>query len=46
MIADQWKLSREDNERFALESHRRALAAIDEGYFEREISPYAGIVDR
>ena len=43
MIADQWKLSREDNERFALESHRRALAAIDNGYFEREISSYADI---
>ncbi|WP_029114331.1 acetyl-CoA C-acetyltransferase [Mycobacterium sp. URHB0044] len=43
MIASQWKLSREDNERFALESHRRALAAIENGYFEREISPYSGI---
>jgi acetyl-CoA C-acetyltransferase len=43
MIAAQWKLSREDNERFALESHRRAVAAIANGYFEREISPYAGI---
>jgi acetyl-CoA C-acetyltransferase len=43
MIAEQWKLSREDNERFALESHRRALAAIANGHFEREISPYAGV---
>jgi len=43
MIASQWKLSREDNERFALESHRRAIAAIENGYFAREISPYAGI---
>jgi acetyl-CoA C-acetyltransferase len=43
MIADQWTLSREDNERFALESHRRAVAAIASGRFEREISPYAGI---
>jgi acetyl-CoA C-acetyltransferase len=43
MIASQWKLSREDNERFALESHRRALAAIENGYFEREIASYAGI---
>ena len=43
MIASQWNLSREDNERFALESHQRALAAIANGYFEREISPYAGI---
>jgi acetyl-CoA C-acetyltransferase len=43
MIASQWKLSREDNEEFALQSHRRAVAAIAGGYFEREISPYAGI---
>ncbi|MDX1875099.1 acetyl-CoA C-acetyltransferase [Mycolicibacterium sp. 120266] len=43
MIAEQWKLSREDNERFALESHRRALAAIGEGRFTREITEYAGI---
>jgi acetyl-CoA C-acetyltransferase len=43
MIASQWKLSREDNERFALESHRRAVAAIADGHFAREIAPYAGI---
>jgi len=43
MIADHWKLSREVNERFALESHRRAVAAIAAGHFEREISPYAGV---
>jgi len=40
MIAAQWKLSREENERFALESHRRAVAAISQGYFEREIVPF------
>ena len=43
MIADQWGLSREDNERFALESHRRALHAIDNGYFEKEITEFEGI---
>src|SRR5262249_44297130 len=43
MIAERWKLSREDNERFALESHRRALRAIADGHFDREISPYAGV---
>ncbi|BBY81217.1 acetyl-CoA C-acetyltransferase [Mycolicibacterium pulveris] len=41
MIAAQWKLSREDNERFALESHRRAVSAIADGRFEREITPFA-----
>ncbi|WP_179468007.1 acetyl-CoA C-acetyltransferase [Mycolicibacterium vinylchloridicum] len=43
LIAQQWKLSREDNERFAFASHQRALAAIAEGRFEREITPYAGL---
>jgi acetyl-CoA C-acetyltransferase len=43
MIASHWSLSREDNERFALTSHERALAAIAEGRFTREISPFAGI---
>src|ERR1700737_4645514 len=43
MIAEHWKLSREDNERFALSSHRRAVAAISAGRFAREISPYAGV---
>ena len=43
MIADQWNLSREDNEKFAYESHQRALKAIAEGRFEREISEFEGI---
>jgi acetyl-CoA C-acetyltransferase len=40
MIAKKWDCSREDMERFALESHERALRAIDEGRFESEIAPY------
>jgi acetyl-CoA C-acetyltransferase len=43
MIADRWEISREDMEAFALESHRRAVAAIDDGYFEGEIAPLAGV---
>ncbi|MDR3663483.1 MAG: acetyl-CoA C-acetyltransferase [Mycobacterium sp.] len=43
MIAQQWKLSREDNERFALSSHQRALTAITAGRFTREITEYAGV---
>ena len=39
MIADKWEISREEMEQFAYESHRRAIAAIDNGYFEREIAP-------
>jgi acetyl-CoA C-acetyltransferase len=43
MIAAKWGCSREDMERFALESHRRAVRAIDEGRFEREIVAVAGV---
>ncbi|MEE2653358.1 MAG: acetyl-CoA C-acetyltransferase [Pseudomonadota bacterium] len=43
MIADKWELSRRDLEEFALESHRRALQAIEEGRFDREIVPLAGV---
>ena len=43
MIAEKWGITREDMESFALESHRRALQAIDEGRFEQEIVPLAGV---
>jgi acetyl-CoA C-acetyltransferase len=39
MIAEKWDISREDMEEFALESHRRAVRAIDEGRFDRQIVP-------
>jgi acetyl-CoA acetyltransferase family protein len=38
-IAKHWKLSREDADRYSLESHRRAARAIDEGRFAKEIVP-------
>jgi acetyl-CoA acetyltransferase family protein len=38
-IADTWKLSREELDRYSLESHQRAARAIAEGRFEREIVP-------
>jgi acetyl-CoA C-acetyltransferase len=37
MIAEKWNISRREMEEFALESHRRAAAAIEAGYFDREI---------
>lgn len=43
MMAANWKLSREDCEQWAYQSHQRALAAIDAGHFQREITEYAGI---
>lgn len=42
-IADHWGISRREMEGFALESHRRALNAIEQGYFAREIVPLAGV---
>jgi acetyl-CoA C-acetyltransferase len=43
MIADKWDISREDMERFALESHERAIRAIDEGRFHDEILPFGDV---
>jgi acetyl-CoA C-acetyltransferase len=43
MIADKWGFSRSDMEAFALQSHTRALQAINEGRFAREIAPLAGV---
>jgi acetyl-CoA acyltransferase len=39
VIAEEWGLSREELDAYSLESHRRAIEAIDEGRFEREIIP-------
>ncbi len=39
--ARESQISREAQDAFALESHRRALAAIDAGYFTEEIVPLA-----
>src|SRR5699024_6993742 len=42
-IAKRWDISREDMERFAFESHQRAITAIKEGRFDREIIPFNGL---
>jgi acetyl-CoA acyltransferase len=39
-VAEKWKVSREDQDMFAAESHRRALRATENGDFKAEISPY------
>jgi len=43
LIAEKWGISREDMEVFALESHRRAAQATDEGRFDNEIAPFEGV---
>ncbi|HEX7255027.1 MAG TPA: thiolase family protein [Gaiellaceae bacterium] len=50
VIAEEWGFSREELDAYSLESHRRAIEAIDEGRFEREIvpvevdNPHAGVL--
>ena len=38
-VAAQWKVSREDQDAFALQSHQRALKAIEAGEFGDEMTP-------
>jgi acetyl-CoA acyltransferase len=39
VLAERWKISREDMDEYSLESHRRAAEATDSGHFAREILP-------
>src|SRR6187551_560282 len=39
-VAAQWKVSREEQDMFAAESHRRALRATDSGEFRDEVMPF------
>jgi acetyl-CoA acyltransferase len=50
VIADEWGFSRQQLDAFSLESHRRAVAASDEGRFDNELvpidltNPHTGVV--
>ncbi|MCX7033853.1 MAG: acetyl-CoA C-acyltransferase [Arenimonas sp.] len=39
-VAEEWNVSREDQDAFAYASHQKAMAAIAGGEFRSEISPY------
>jgi acetyl-CoA acyltransferase len=39
LIAEKWDISREQNDAFSVESHKRAARATEEGRFDREIVP-------
>jgi acetyl-CoA acyltransferase len=39
-VAEQWRVTREDQDAFAVESHRRALAAAQAGEFAEEMAPF------
>ncbi|QIX53854.1 acetyl-CoA C-acyltransferase [Rhodococcus sp. DMU1] len=43
LIADKWGHSREDLERYSVESHLRAVRAVDEGRFTSQITEIAGV---
>jgi acetyl-CoA C-acetyltransferase len=45
LIADKWGIGRPEMERYALASHRRAVAAIDRGAFRAEIVPYGDVAE-
>jgi acetyl-CoA C-acetyltransferase len=39
VVAEEYKVSRQEQDEYALNSHRKAIAAIDEGRFDSEIVP-------
>jgi len=43
LLCEKWGISRRQLEEFALASHQRAVRAIDEGRFEREIAPVGDV---
>ncbi len=43
LMCEKWGIKRQALEEFSLESHARAIRAIDEGRFEREITPVNGV---
>ena len=45
-VAEKWQVSREDQDAFAVESHRRAIEATKSGKFAEEITPYEVSVTR
>jgi acetyl-CoA acyltransferase len=44
-VAQQWKISREAQDAFSLQSHQRAIAAMQAGHFDAEITPF-DVVER
>ena len=42
-VAERWDVSREDMDRFAQQSQERAVAAQENGFFERELTPWNGV---
>jgi acetyl-CoA C-acetyltransferase len=43
LIAEKWGITRAEMEAYALDSHAKAVTAIDDGHFAAEIAPYGGV---
>ncbi len=43
LMCEKWGIKRAELEEYSLESHARAIRAIDEGRFDREITPVGGV---
>lgn len=42
-MAKEWGISREDQDQLAFESHHKAAAAYDEGFFDELVKPWNGV---
>jgi acetyl-CoA C-acetyltransferase len=42
-MAHEWKIAREDQDRLAMESHRKASKAYDDGFFDPIVIPWGGV---
>jgi acetyl-CoA C-acetyltransferase len=43
LMAREWKVSREDQDQLAMESHLKANAAYDAGFFDNIVTPWGGV---
>ena len=43
LMAQEWKITREDQDQLAFESHKKAAKAYDDGFFSDLIIPFAGL---
>ena len=43
LMAKEWGIAREDQDRLAFESHRKAAAAYERGFFKDLVAPFRGI---
>jgi acetyl-CoA C-acetyltransferase len=42
-MAQEWEIAREDQDQLAYDSHRKAAAAYDDGFFDALVTPWSGV---